>query len=240
MPSQLAGKVTNLLPKRVRSLLIRVHRRLLSSPIGARVLGYHGTREDLLDYWRSPRDDWNLPSRYLNERASRPFLVEIVRRYARPDWKILEIGCNAGANLHHLFRAGFTHLGGIEVNPEAVKLLTATFPKLASHAEIYNAPVEDKIRGIPDGAFNIVFTMAVLEHLHRESEWVFREMARVAKDYLITIEDERSSGGGTSAATTRRSLNAWGWSKSNVWIASALMGWGGASLRVSSGSKSRV
>jgi len=160
------------------------------------VLGYHGGKEDIHSYWRDPRDEWNLPGRYLSERASRRFIVDIVRRHARPDWKVLEIGCNAGANLNQLFRAGFTKLGGIEINAKAVKLFKETFPEVASHAEIYNAPVEDVIRTIPDGAFNIVFTMAVLEHIPKDSEWAFREMVRVAKDYLVTIEDERSSGWG--------------------------------------------
>ena len=99
---------------------------------------YQTQRENLQNYWRHPRDDWNLPQRYLSERASRQFIVDIVQRCAKPDWVILEIGCNAGANLDHLFRAGFTKLGGIEINTEAVTLLRETFPELASHAEIHN------------------------------------------------------------------------------------------------------
>ena len=34
--------------------------------------------------------------------------------------------------------------------------------------------------------------MAVLEHLHPESNWVFGEIARITSSILITIEDERS------------------------------------------------
>jgi hypothetical protein len=112
--------------------------------------------------------------------------------------------------LAHLFRAGITKLGGIEINAEAVKLLRQTFPDVASHAEIYNAAVEDVIRTLPYGAFNIVFTMAVLEHIHRDSEWTFREMARVAKDYLITIEDEKSSGWGHFRRNYRKVFERFG------------------------------
>ena len=32
--------------------------------------------------------------------------------------------------------------------------------------------------------------MAVLEHIHDDSKWVFQEMARITKKYLICIEDE--------------------------------------------------
>ncbi len=196
MPKPSEGKLMSLLPERVKTVLARVQGRLTSSPVGARLLGYHARRENLQNYWRHPQDDWNLPQRYLNERASRQFIVEIVRRYANANWTVFEIGCNAGANLDRLFRAGFTRLGGIEINPEAVKLLSETFPELASQVEIYDAAVEEVIQTIPDDAFDIIFTMAVLEHIHRDSEWTFQEMARIARRYLITIEDEKSSGWG--------------------------------------------
>jgi hypothetical protein len=42
--------------------------------------------------------------------------------------------------------------------------------------------------------------MAVLEHLHPDSEWVFAEMVRVCQRLLITIEDE----GGRSSHHTPR------------------------------------
>ena len=35
--------------------------------------------------------------------------------------------------------------------------------------------------------------MAVPEYIHKDSEWVFAEMARITKNLLVTIEDERGS-----------------------------------------------
>ena len=51
--------------------------------------------------------------------------------------------------------------------------------------------IEDRIKDME--RCDLVFTMAVLEHIHLDSEWVFSEMARIAKKYLITIEDEKNS-----------------------------------------------
>jgi len=204
MPTSLDRKLVDRLPERVKSFLTRIAARFMSGSVGSRVPGHHTQRENLQNYWRNPRDDWNLPERYLNDHASRQFIVDIVRRYAESDWTVLEIGCNAGANLDRIFRAGFTRLGGIEINAEAVRLLKETFPELAAHTEIHNAPVEDVIRTIPDGAFDIVFTMAVLEHIHKDSEWTFREIARIPNAYLITIEDEKSSGWGHFRRNYRR------------------------------------
>ena len=66
------------------------------------------------------------------------------------------------------------------------------FPKLNQDAELYNSPIEDKITEFEDGEFDVCFTMAVLEHIHPESEWIFQEMVRVTSDYIILIEDEES------------------------------------------------
>ncbi len=179
-----------------KALLSRMHRWLVSNPGVARLLNYHAERERVQEYWRSPTDSWNRPERYLDERASRQFLVQLVSKYLPDNSRILEIGCNAGANMDHLFRAGFRDLAGIEINPEAVRLLTESFPTMAASVEIYNATVEDVIRGIPSQSFDLIYTMAVLEHLHTESEWVFREMVRVTRRFILPIEDERSSGWG--------------------------------------------
>ena len=64
--------------------------------------------------------------------------------------------------------------------------------EMARYAKIYNLPLEEIIQEFKDCQFGIVFTMAVLEHIHTDSEWIFPEMARITEKYLITIEDERS------------------------------------------------
>ena len=50
----------------------------------------------------------------------------------------------------------------------------------------YEGSIEDRIKELME--HDLVFTMAVLEHIHSDSEWVFSEMARKAKRFLITIE----------------------------------------------------
>jgi SAM-dependent methyltransferase len=118
------------------------------------------------------------------------FLLRFLQPYLRPDASILEIGCNVGRNLAHFHDAGYRKLTGIEINGEALDVLRATYPEMAASATLVNAPVEDAIRGLADGSIDIVFTMAVLEHLHPESEWVFDEVVRVAGSTIVTVEDE--------------------------------------------------
>ena len=149
------------------------------------------SRAELHSYWKQPWDGSNLPQGYLNGEAKSKFLGEIIKRYAAPDAKILEIGCNVGRNLNYLFSSGFYRIYGIEISENAVDLLKRSFPEMAENVEIYNMAVEEKIKDFQDNEFDTVFTMAVLEHIHPESKWIFPEMVRIAKDYLVIIENER-------------------------------------------------
>jgi len=144
---------------------------------------------ELHQYWRRP---WgcNLPQYYLEGKIRSQFLVEIIKKYAKPNAGILEIGCNVGRNLNYLFLAGFKKLEGIEISENAVHLLKKFYPEMARNAIIHNAPVERIIKNFRDNEFDVVFTMAVFEHIHTDSEWIFPEVARITKDILITIEDE--------------------------------------------------
>lgn len=148
-------------------------------------------REELFDYWSSPYDGKNMPSEYLKGRERSVFLLNLVKKYMDEKSKILEIGCNVGRNLNELFCAGFKDLSGIEISKNALETMKAAYHDMAKAIVIYNSPVEDKIKDFEDNAFDVVFTMAVLEHIHTDSEFIFSHMARITKKLLITIEDEK-------------------------------------------------
>jgi SAM-dependent methyltransferase len=149
------------------------------------------TVNELHTYWKRPWDVSNLPEGYLYGKERSQFLVELLKKYADSQSVILEIGCNVGRNLNYLFLAGFKKLVAVEISKEAIKQLKQSFPELAKYAKIYNMPVEEIITKFEDGAFDIVFTMAVLEHIHPDSGFIFSEMARITKRFLVTIEDEQ-------------------------------------------------
>jgi len=144
------------------------------------------------DYWKEPEAS-NQPEGYIDGGERSEFLISIIDRYANVDAKILEVGCNVGRNLDYLHRAGFTKLSGIEINQQAIELFRLTFPRTIRDTSIYNLPVEKAIKDLKDEQFDIVFTMAVLQHIHPSSEWVFKEIARITKSYLLTIEDEQAT-----------------------------------------------
>ena len=143
------------------------------------------------DYWRSPPEEVNAPETYLSGSEASPFLYELVARYVEPAAPILEIGCNVGRNLAYLHARGYPNLTGIEINSEALTVMRREHPALATDATLINEPVEEVVSTFKDQQFELVFTVAVLEHLHSDSEWVFGEIGRSAR-CVITIEDEKS------------------------------------------------
>ena len=186
--------IVDLVPDVLKPVLRPIYRVIKAVPLFRKpisALTHRKTREEIHTYWKQPWDRANLPKDYLVEGERSKFLVNLVKKYAEPQSRILEIGCNVGRNLNYLFFAGFKQLAGIEINEEAVKLLRQAYPEMARHAKIINESAEEALRKLQDDAFDITFTMAVLEHIHPESEFIFPEMVRITRGFLITIEDER-------------------------------------------------
>ena len=149
------------------------------------------TKNEIHFYWKNPNDGVNSPESYLSKRANQrtKSLVNLVKYLPihKKD-KILELGCNVGRNLEALRRANYTNTFGIDINVKAIDLGEKCFPELRG---LYYGSIEEWIIELKDNDFELVFTMAVLEHIHPSSEWIFKEIARITK-YLITIEDEHS------------------------------------------------
>lgn len=116
-----------------------------------------------------------------------------MQRIGVADGSVLEIGCNVGRNLEALRQAGYGPLTGIEINAGALADMRRVFPDLHATATLINQPVETALPPMADGAVDVCFTMAVLQHIHPDSEWVFPHLLRVASRYLVVIENEDQS-----------------------------------------------
>jgi len=149
------------------------------------------TINEIHDYWKLPNDGYNCPENYLRAELKRSqFLAELIEKYNSKNIKILEIGCNVGRNLNYLYSKGFRNLNAIEINANAIQLLKKSYPEMAENVNIYNVPIEEAIKKFKDNEFDVIFTMAVLQHISPRSEWIFSEMFRITNSYIITIEDE--------------------------------------------------
>jgi SAM-dependent methyltransferase len=186
-------RLGNCVPRFLKSILRPLYYRVRSF-VQRKITRRPKAKQVLHEYWREPWDGLNLPQAYLDSETTAPrsrFLTTLVVEYAGQDAKTLEIGCGVGRNLDYLFKAGYRRLGGIEISEKAIQMLHTSYPEMAAQIKIHNAPVEDVIPHLGENEFDLVYTMAVLAFIHRDSEWIFKEIVRITKSVLITLEDER-------------------------------------------------
>jgi SAM-dependent methyltransferase len=141
------------------------------------------------DFWREP-PKCNEPEKYAKDLERTKGLEDSINNYAQGMESAIEIGCNVGRNLDALRRLGVARLAGVEISSDAVAAMRKHFPGLAETVEIHNAPAEEVLPRLEDNGFDLVYTMAVLLHIHPDSEWIFAEMARICRKRLITVEYE--------------------------------------------------
>lgn len=114
-------------------------------------------------------------------------IINMLRPLISKEYSILEIGCNTGRNLNHLWQAGYRNIRGIEISEHVVKRLRLEYRCLAE-IPVDIGPAELSIQEYDNNSVDVIFTMAVLEHLHPDSRCLFKEIARVAGKYVLAIE----------------------------------------------------
>lgn len=152
------------------------------------------THKEVLEYWKHP-DEQNQPDGYLKPVERSEYLHASVFEYLNvpKDHKIIELGCNVGRNLHHLLSNGYRDLYGVEINEEAVHTWMRTYPKEILKVWIWNRPIENfmKYCEISRKTFDVVYTMAVLLHIHPDViNDVIEGMIRISSRYIAIIEWE--------------------------------------------------
>jgi SAM-dependent methyltransferase len=134
----------------------------------------------------------NEPSSYATKNRA---IVGMLKDFWQPEVtlenSVLEVGCNAGANLKGLHDRGYRDLAALEINPSAIDEMRRGFPELDPTVTI--GPVEQTLPTLADNSADVVFSMAVLLHIHPSSLQVFEEMVRVARQYVCVIEAESST-----------------------------------------------
>jgi len=139
-------------------------------------------KASLHEFWRQPTPPGNDPNDYIRATGRSEALLELVSDLPA-DAHILEVGCNVGRNLAYLYDHGYTNLAGVEINPHAVELLRKTFPQLAD-VPVHIGAAGDRLPELGDDSFDLVYTMAVIEHIHPDESDMFDHMVRIGKQIL--------------------------------------------------------
>ncbi|MFC7076038.1 class I SAM-dependent methyltransferase [Haloarcula halophila] len=127
--------------------------------------------------------------------ATSELVRSLLERHVEFDASVLEVGCNAGRHLAELAAAGFTDLTGVDLNADALDVLAETYPDLAADGTFHAASIEEFVTDLDDDAFDVVFSVETLQHIHPDSTWVFDDIARIAGELLVTVENESGEAG---------------------------------------------
>ena len=117
-------------------------------------------------------------------------LAGVLGHYVDDDAAILEVGCGSGRHLAHLQDHGFENLTGIDINDNSFDVMAEQYPRLAETGTFHTGAVEEIVPGFSDDAFDAVYSVETLQHIHPEDEWVFEEFSRITTDLLVTAENE--------------------------------------------------
>lgn len=120
-------------------------------------------------------------------------LVRVLDHYVADDAAILEVGCGSGRHLAHLLDNGFENLAGVDINDESFEVMAEHYPALAETGSFHAGALEDVVPEFSDDAFDVVYSVETLQHVHPEEAWVFEELVRVSGDLLVTAENEGNS-----------------------------------------------
>ena len=214
------GTLSRIVPAPLRPILRRALRR------AQHLTTRRGTRDDLQQYWRTASEAGNRPDDYLDGAERSGFLVRLVAALPERPMRVFEVGCNVGRNLQYLREAGYRALEGVEINADAVALMKTTYPEMARESRIHVGPVEEILPALPDHSYDLVFSMAVLEHIHKDSEWVFEYIGRLSARHIITIEDEECVSSRHFPRNYRRVFERYGFRQTSEEDASAVRGLG--------------
>ncbi|WP_255196420.1 class I SAM-dependent methyltransferase [Halorarius litoreus] len=117
-------------------------------------------------------------------------LVDVFAHYVSTDAKVLELGCSSGRHLATLRDAGYENLTGIDLNDESFVVMADHYPRLAETGTFHAGAIEDYLPDVPDDAFDVVYSVETLQHVHPDDTWVFEEITRVSSDLVVTAENE--------------------------------------------------
>lgn len=173
---------------------------------------YHISKKELLGYFEKPDDCLNRAEDYASESllARSRYLCELLKAHAPSLTSALEIGCNIGRNLAFLKEALNIEVAGIEWSAYALEQLPKFYPSLRG-AQLFQGDCAELLPTLKEKSYDCLFTMAVLMHLHPDTPASFyREMVRVARRFIVTIEYEGRGSDRHFARNYRMLLEPWG------------------------------
>jgi len=131
------------------------------------------------------------PLNYVDLDDQALILLEYVDRYASDHQAaILDLGCNSGRHLNHLWELGYTNLTGVDGMGQALRVMGERFPRMKARAKIQHDLFQRFLSRQPDRSFDLVYSHGATVELVHPSFDLIRHLCRITRCHVILLIDE--------------------------------------------------
>jgi len=102
-----------------------------------------------------------------------PDIADMVRKSnIDKDARILDAGCGGGFILHELYKAGYRNVWGFDLSRSGINLAKETYAEIKDRFEIHDAYSSALPKSFPQGTYDLVLSVEVIEHLYNPKEYL--------------------------------------------------------------------
>lgn len=86
--------------------------------------------------------------------------------------RILDVGCGGGYVMHELYRKGYENIWGFDASESGIEVSQNSFPEIKDRFEIHDAYQQRLPESFPDGNYDLVISVEVIEHLYSPKKYL--------------------------------------------------------------------
>jgi SAM-dependent methyltransferase len=99
---------------------------------------------------------------------------------------ILDMGCNVGRYMNHLFGHGYRNLHGVDFSGKAIEQMAQIHPEMRQASTVSVAPFQEYLTGNPP-QMDVIYTYGATFELVHPSFPLVERVCRIARRYIVLV-----------------------------------------------------
>lgn len=121
--------------------------------------------------------------------ASQAQMDEIMALVPDRQAPILDMGCNVGRHLDHLYRQGYRNLRGVDWSSKAIRDMATRYPEMHAGSKLTSASFQDFLTKDPQPV-DLVYTRGATFELVHPRFPLIRHVCNIARRYVVLVISE--------------------------------------------------
>lgn len=118
--------------------------------------------------------------------ASIVLMQEVMARAPDKNSTLIDLGCNVGRHLNHLYQAGWHKLNGVDFSATAIGDMAVRYPQMHSQIKTTAASFQEFLPQCQD-KFDVVYTRGATFELVPPSFPLIKHVCRIATTYVVLV-----------------------------------------------------